>query len=97
MLKQYIIEKGGGMLLSQCTNKNIELTDSQKCNCVNFVVDFGISLFGLNPQTYQYKNLAIAAVDLMPPLKSSSGSPTVSLTTFMHCNWCHILQCTSTY
>lgn len=94
MLKQDILEKEGGMLLSNCTNNNIELTDTQKCKCVNFVVDFGVLLFGLNPQTHQYKNLAIAAVDLMPALKSSSGSPTVSLIAFGHCDWCHISQFT---
>lgn len=79
MLKQYIIEKGAGAVLSECTKKNVELTDAQKCHCVNLVADYGVSLFGLNPESHQYINLALAAVDLMPALKSQSGLSTVCL------------------
>lgn len=77
MLKQYIIENGGSTLLSDVMKKNRELPDAVKCRCVNFVADFGVSIFGLSPETHQYKNLALAAVDLMPMLESTSGSSIV--------------------
>lgn len=77
MLKQYFIEKGNEELLALAAN--LELTDAQKCQCVNIVADYGVSLFGLNPFRNQYQMLAIAAVDLINGLKSKTGAPTVNL------------------
>lgn len=82
MLKQYFLEKEGGQRLlfdCQSAHKNdTDLTDSQKTQCVNILVDYGISVFGLNPLPHQYRLLALAAVDLIEGLKSKSGLPTVS-------------------
>lgn len=64
----------------QSASKNgVHLTDTQKTKCVNIIVDYGISVFGLNPQPQQYELLAFAAVDLVNGLKSNSGSPIVRI------------------
>lgn len=81
MLKQYMIENGGDVILQECenaANQNVGLTDSQKTRCVNFIANYGVLLFGLTPLTHQYKLLAYAAIDLIPALKSKSQSPIVS-------------------
>lgn len=80
MLKQYIIEKGNEQLLADCVTAEkakLDLTDSQKCQCVNLIADYGVSVFGMNPLPIQYQMLAIAAVELIHGLKSKSGKPTV--------------------
>lgn len=88
MLKQFIEENGGKDLLLECeeeTNNNDEkeldvigLTDSHKSKLVNLIADYGVSVFGLSPLPHEYRLLAVAAIDLVPGLKSKSGSPIVS-------------------
>lgn len=75
MLKQYFIEKENGRLLEICSSAT-DLTDAQKCQCVNVVADYGISVFGLNPSRHQFQMLA--AVHLINGLKSKIGEPTVN-------------------
>lgn len=80
MLKQHFLVKHEKQLLIDCASAaeaGFDLTDAQKCQCVNIVADYGISLFGMNPLPHQYRLLAIAAIDLIPGLKSKSGLPTV--------------------
>lgn len=80
MLKEFFIQKGKDKLLDECqtvAKNKMDITDSQKNQCVNLVADFGIELFGLNPDAHQYKLLALAAIDLIDGLKSKSGEPTV--------------------
>lgn len=83
MLKQYFIEKENEKLLAECVSAaeaKVDLTDAQKCQCVNLVADFGVSVFGLNPLSNQYQMLAIAAVELINGLRSKTGEPTVTIT-----------------
>lgn len=92
MLKQYIEEKCGKDVLleyeanpnnnddkeSQKEARNVkDLSDSYKTKLVNLIADYGIAVFGLNPLPHQYRILATAAVDLIPGLRSKSGSPIV--------------------
>lgn len=68
-------------MLADCVSAakiNVELTDVQKCQCVNIIVDYGVSLFGLNPLRNQYQMLATAAVNLIDGLKSKTGAPNVN-------------------
>lgn len=87
MLKQFIEENGGKDLLLECeeekTNNDekepnvIGLTDSHKTKLVNLIADYGVTVFGLSPLPHEYRLLAVAAVDLIPGLKSMSDSPIV--------------------
>lgn len=88
MLKQYFLENGAKKLLLECvaaTKNGIELSDSQKCDCVNLIADYGVSIFGLSPERHQYRLLALAAIDLVEGLRSISGTPIV-------CKYCTILN-----
>lgn len=79
-MKQYFIQRGFQKLLDDCDSaekQSIDLKDGQRCECVNAIVDYGVSVFGLRPETHQYRLLALAAIDLIPALKSKSGSPLV--------------------
>lgn len=84
-----MVENYGSDLLNTCekaARNNLALTDGQKTKCVNCIVDYGISLFGLNPLPAQYQLLAIAAIDLIPGLKSKFGKPTVSVLCSIYIN-----------
>lgn len=81
MVKQHFIEKGREKLLAECVSAakaKMDLTDSQKCQCVNLVADYGVKIFGLNPLPNQYQMLAVATVELINGLKSKTGNPTVT-------------------
>lgn len=86
MLKEYFAEKEvTKRLLYDCqyaAKEGFDLTDSQKCQCVNVVADYGVTLFGLNPLQHQYRLLALVAIELIDGLKSKSGLPTVSCASF---------------
>lgn len=80
MLKDFFYQKNKEILLNECQTASLngmQLTDAQKTMCVNIIVDYGITLFGMNPLPSQYELLAFAAVDLVVGLKSKSGSPIV--------------------
>lgn len=82
MLKQYFLEKGAKKLFLECeaAGKNgIDLSDTQKRDCVNVIADYGVSVFGLSPERHQYRLLAFAAIDLFEALKSKSESPIVCM------------------
>lgn len=81
MLKEHFIESGNEGLLAECSSaakSGVDLTDTQKCQCVNIVADYGVSVFGLNPSRAQYEMLAGATVHLFNGLKSKTGEPIVS-------------------
>lgn len=80
-LKDYFQEKNRNGLLIDCKNATKlgnELSDDQKCKCVNVVADYAIDIFGINIQTDRIKQLAYAAVTLIDGLKSKTGDPIVS-------------------
>lgn len=56
----------------------MDLTDAQKCQCVNLVADYGVNIFGLHPLANQYQMLAVATVELINGFRSKTGKPTVT-------------------
>lgn len=80
MLKDYFTETDRNSVLNDCEKSTIfgdELSDAQKCKCVNIIAEYAVNMFGFEIQTHQIKQLAHAAVSLIRGLKSKSGEPIV--------------------
>lgn len=81
MLEAYFEKKNQNELLIDCVNISklgSELSDVQKCKCVNVIADYAIDVFSINITLYQIKQVAFAAVDLIEGLKSKTDEAIVS-------------------
>lgn len=61
----------------QYLTKELRLTNSQRINIVNTLVDFLVEIFGINATTVQKTITAVAAIVLFPGLEFKDGESTV--------------------
>lgn len=69
MIKEFVAKNRGIDLLNQVARAS-DISEQQRKSIVNFLADYVVLLFGIQPTTSQMLKVAAPAIELVPALKS---------------------------
>lgn len=67
MIKAFIVGRGGTTLLEKIAHAP-NISDRDRTAFVNFLADYIVTIFGIQPSTSEMVKFAVPAVDLVPAL-----------------------------